>query len=181
MPIVSRRHTQADRLPETPEQTKAQLSGRFNTPERLSPDVHLTMLEPNGEPQLVTNSEEWVAGWLRAKGLEFLKELHQFTVPDGQDGFEHFRPDFYVPEWNVYLELTDGIAGGRPERRRHRKVEYLRECGVPILLLNSEILGQITGQKITLLEYVLASAEAHADQLYDELMAEAATDETSAA
>ena len=67
-----------------------------------------------------------------AKVLDFYRvpweyEPHTFVLEEDEDGrtVEAFRPDFYLPEQNLYLEIT--VMKQRLVTRKNRKLRKLRE------------------------------------------------------
>ena len=54
-------------------------------------------------------------------------EPHTFVLEEDEDGrvTEAFRPDFFLPEQNLYLEIT--VMKQRLVTRKNRKLRKLRE------------------------------------------------------
>jgi hypoxanthine phosphoribosyltransferase len=72
-------------------------------------------------------SEEEFAGLLDFYGVAWQYEPRTFPLRHADDGriIEAFSPDFYLPELNLYLELTTMKQGLITEK--HRKLRRLRE------------------------------------------------------
>ena len=65
-------------------------------------------------------------------------EPRSFPIVWSSDGrpVESFTPDFYLPEYNLYVEVT--VIKPKLQTRKNRKVRLLRESypGVRVKLLN---------------------------------------------
>jgi hypoxanthine phosphoribosyltransferase len=79
------------------------------------------------EPRFVNDAEREVAHLLDWYGVSWEYEPHAFVLEQGEDGrvVESIRPDFYLPEQNVYLELT--TMKQSLVTRKNRKIRKLRE------------------------------------------------------
>ena len=70
--------------------------------------------------------EKLVADFLNAAGIEWHYEPHCFDLGNDHRGRPMgFRPDFYLPAFDLYVEVT--TAKQRNTTRKHRKVRLLRE------------------------------------------------------
>ncbi len=78
-------------------------------------------------PQFAHPSEEEFARILDFYGIEWEYEPHTFPLEWDENGqvLEAFTPDFYLPQQNLYVELTTL----RPElvTQKNRKLRRLRE------------------------------------------------------
>lgn len=80
--------------------------------------------------------ERELARLFDAHGIEWQYEPHTFVLEQDPDGTvrEAFRPDFYLPGLDVYVECT--VMRQALARRKRRKVERAREqCGVAVGIL----------------------------------------------
>ncbi len=85
------------------------------------------LLTKRGEIAFANRSEEEFARLLDYYGIAWQYEPHSFPLRWGPDGqvLEAFTPDFYLPEQDLYVELTtmkQSLIG-----RKHRKLRRLRE------------------------------------------------------
>ena len=60
-------------------------------------------------------------------GVPWEYEPHTFVLEEGEDGriVEAFTPDFFLPEQNLFLEIT--VMKQRLVTRKNRKLRKLRE------------------------------------------------------
>lgn len=71
-------------------------------------------------------SEKLVADFLDMHGFEWYYEPFCFDLGTDHKGRPMgFRPDFYLPERDLYIEVT--AAQQRNTTRKHRKMRLLRE------------------------------------------------------
>lgn len=72
-------------------------------------------------------SEAELARILDYYGVPWQYEPHVFPVRWNTDGMvvESFAPDFYLPDWELYVELT--TLKQSLVRRKNRKLRHLRE------------------------------------------------------
>jgi hypothetical protein len=79
------------------------------------------------EPTFSHPSEETIAKILDFYGIEWQYEPHTFPLEWDQDGniLEAFSPDFYLPQQELYIELTTL----RPEltTKKNRKLRRMKE------------------------------------------------------
>lgn len=96
--------------------------------------------EPTQEPEFMHPSEAEIARLLDFYGVEWEYEPHTFTLDRDADGLttRAFTPDFYVPAWNLYIEVTTRKPNLMAEKRR--KVAALKELrpDLNVKLLNRE-------------------------------------------
>ena len=80
-----------------------------------------------GEPRFANDVELECAKLLDYYGIPWDYEPHTFVLEEDEDGrvVEAFRPDFYLPEQNLYLELT--VMKQSLVTRKNRKLRKLRE------------------------------------------------------
>jgi hypoxanthine phosphoribosyltransferase len=80
-----------------------------------------------GEPRFANEVELECAKLLDYYGIPWDYEPHTFVLEEDEDGrvVEAFRPDFYLPEQNLYLELT--VMKQSLVTRKNRKLRKLRE------------------------------------------------------
>ena len=78
-------------------------------------------------PRFAHASEAELARILDYYGVEWQYEPHVFPVRWNTDGVvvESFAPDFYLPDMELYVELT--TLKQSLVRRKNRKLRYLRE------------------------------------------------------
>ena len=85
------------------------------------------MLEKNQQAQFVHPSEEVFARILDFYGIQWEYEPRTFTLESDENGniTEAFTPDFYLPEQDLYVELTTI----RPQLAtfKNRKLKRLQE------------------------------------------------------
>jgi hypoxanthine phosphoribosyltransferase len=80
-----------------------------------------------GEPRFANDVELECAKLLDYYGIPWAYEPHTFVLEEAADGriVEAFTPDFYLPEQNLYLELT--VMKQSLVTRKNRKLRKLRE------------------------------------------------------
>jgi hypoxanthine phosphoribosyltransferase len=72
----------------------------------------------------VISTERLVSDALDVLGIEWVYEPREFELPTKANGKkQNFRPDFYLPELDTYIEVTTQ----RDMNRKNRKVRLLRE------------------------------------------------------
>jgi hypoxanthine phosphoribosyltransferase len=78
-------------------------------------------------PRFVNGAEREVARLLDFYGIPWEYEPRAFVLEQDEDGrvLEAARPDFYLPEQNLYLELT--TMKQSLVTRKNRKIRKLRE------------------------------------------------------
>ena len=78
-------------------------------------------------PRFVNQAELEVARLLDFYGIPWQYEPRSFVLEEDEDGrvLEATRPDFYLPEQNLYLELT--TMKQSLVTRKNRKIRKLRE------------------------------------------------------
>jgi hypothetical protein len=78
-------------------------------------------------PRFANEAERECAKVLDFYGVPWEYEPHVFVLEQDEDGrtTEAFRPDFYLPEQNLYLEIT--VMKQRLVTRKNRKLRRLRE------------------------------------------------------
>ena len=81
----------------------------------------------DGTPRFVNEAEFEYAKILDYHGIPWLYEPHTFVLKRGEDGrvTEAFTPDFYLPEQDLYLEVT--VMKQSLVTRKNRKLRKLRE------------------------------------------------------
>ena len=80
-----------------------------------------------GTPRFANDAERECAKVLDFYRVPWEYEPHTFVLEEGTDGrvAEAFTPDFYLPEQNLYLEIT--VMKQRLVTRKNRKLRKLRE------------------------------------------------------
>jgi hypothetical protein len=78
-------------------------------------------------PRFQNEAERECAKVLDFYGVEWEYEPHTFVLEQDDDGrtTEAFTPDFFLPEQNLYLEIT--VMKQRLVTRKNRKLRKLRE------------------------------------------------------
>jgi hypoxanthine phosphoribosyltransferase len=78
-------------------------------------------------PRFANEAERECAKVLDFYGVPWEYEPHAFVLEQDEDGrtTEAFRPDFYLPEQDLYLEIT--VMKQRLVTRKNRKLRKLRE------------------------------------------------------
>jgi hypothetical protein len=78
-------------------------------------------------PRFANEAERECAKVLDFYGVPWEYEPHTFVLEEDEEGrtIEAFRPDFYLPEQNLYLEIT--VMKQRLVTRKNRKLRKLRE------------------------------------------------------
>jgi hypothetical protein len=84
-------------------------------------------LTPNPLPRFAHQSEAELARILDYYGVSWRYEPDVFPISWNADGavIESFAPDFYLPEIDLYLELT--TLKQSLVRKKNRKLRYLRQ------------------------------------------------------
>ena len=84
-------------------------------------------LTPNSPPRFAHQSEAELARILDYYGVAWRYEPDVFPISWNADGavIESFAPDFYLPEIDLYLELT--TLKQSLVRKKNRKLRYLRQ------------------------------------------------------
>ena len=80
-----------------------------------------------GEPRFANDVELECAKLLDYYGIPWAYEPHTFVLEEDEEGrvVEAFTPDFFLPEQNLYLELT--VMKQSLVTRKNRKLRKLRE------------------------------------------------------
>jgi hypoxanthine phosphoribosyltransferase len=80
-----------------------------------------------GEPRFANDAELECAKLLDYYGIPWEYEPHTFVLEQDEDGrvAEAFSPDFFLPEQNLYVELT--VMKQSLVTRKNRKLRKLRE------------------------------------------------------
>jgi hypoxanthine phosphoribosyltransferase len=78
-------------------------------------------------PRFANEAERECAKVLDFYGVPWEYEPHTFVLEEGEDGrvTEAFTPDFFLPEQNLYLEIT--VMKQRLVTRKNRKLRKLRD------------------------------------------------------
>jgi hypoxanthine phosphoribosyltransferase len=78
-------------------------------------------------PRFANEAERECAKVLDFYGVPWEYEPRMFVLEEDEDGrtVEAFRPDFYLPEQDLYLEIT--VMKQRLVTRKNRKLRKLRE------------------------------------------------------
>jgi hypoxanthine phosphoribosyltransferase len=79
-----------------------------------------------GQPRFANEVELECAKLLDYYGIPWAYEPHTFVLEEGADGrvIEAFAPDFFLPEQNLYVELT--VMKQSLVTRKNRKLRKLR-------------------------------------------------------
>ena len=80
-----------------------------------------------GQPRFANDVELECAKLLDYYGIPWAYEPHTFVLAEDEQGrvVEAFTPDFFLPEQNLYLELT--VMKQSLVTRKNRKLRKLRE------------------------------------------------------
>ena len=80
-----------------------------------------------GRPQFANEAELECAKILDYYGVPWQYEPRTFVLEEGEDGrvLEAFTPDFYLPEQDLYVEIT--VMKQSLVTRKNRKLRKLRE------------------------------------------------------
>jgi hypothetical protein len=80
------------------------------------------------EPRFAHRSEEDFARLLDFYGVEWRYEPCKFPIVWDARGnvVEWFTPDFYLPAYDLYVEMT--VLSPRLQTRKNRKIRLLREA-----------------------------------------------------
>ena len=78
-------------------------------------------------PHFANQAEVECAGILDLYGLDWKYEPHSFVLETDENGrvLEAFTPDFYLPQQDLYLEVT--VMKQSLVTRKNRKIRKLRE------------------------------------------------------
>lgn len=97
--------------------------------EHLSlPKEHLSLPDsPSERVDFAHNSERQFAQLLDFYQIEWEYEPRAFVLEWDRDGVpvQEFRPDFYLPQYDLYLEIT--TLNQRLVTKKNRKIRRLRE------------------------------------------------------
>ena len=94
----------------------------------LADKVHdFQAYQGEGEPRFANDVELECAKLLDYYGIPWAYEPHTFVLEQAPDGrvIEAFAPDFFLPEQNLYVELT--VMKQSLVTRKNRKLRKLRE------------------------------------------------------
>ena len=88
---------------------------------------HFQACRGEGEPRFANEVELECAKLLDYYGIPWLYEPHTFVLEEDEDGrvVEAMAPDFFLPEQNLYVELT--VMKQSLVTRKNRKLRKLRE------------------------------------------------------
>ena len=88
---------------------------------------HFQAYQGEGTPRFVNEAELEYAKILDYYGVPWLYEPHTFVLERAEDGrvTEAFTPDFYLPEQDLYLEVT--VMKQSLVTRKNLKLRKLRE------------------------------------------------------
>jgi hypoxanthine phosphoribosyltransferase len=105
----------------------AQASGAPERPTPEGPAVPASGEAASGRPAFAHPSEEEFARILDFYQLAWRYEPHSFALRYAEDGrvIERFTPDFYLPELDLYIELT--TLKQSLVTKKNRKLRRLRE------------------------------------------------------
>jgi hypothetical protein len=80
------------------------------------------------QPRFAHQSEAEFARLLDFYEVEWLYEPCSFPIARDENGkaVEWFAPDFYLPQYDLYVEMT--VQSPRLQSRKNRKVRLLREA-----------------------------------------------------
>ena len=105
------------------------------------------MTEKDPSPKFVHPSEEVFARILDFYGIQWEYEPRTFTLNEDEQGnvTEAFTPDFYLPEQDLYVELTTL----RPQlsTKKNRKLKRLKER-YPALSSSKSEIGRLVQQLV---------------------------------
>jgi hypoxanthine phosphoribosyltransferase len=88
---------------------------------------HFQAYQGKGVPRFVNEAELHYAKILDYYGIPWLYEPETFVLERAEDGrvIEAFTPDFYLPEQDLYLEVT--VMKQSLVTRKNRKLRKLRQ------------------------------------------------------
>ena len=88
---------------------------------------HFQAYQGAGQPRFVNEAELEYAKILDYYGIPWLYEPHTFVLERDEEGrvIEAFTPDFYLPEQDLYLEVT--VMKQSLVTRKNRKLRKLRQ------------------------------------------------------
>ena len=88
---------------------------------------HFQAYRGEGSPRFVNEAELEYAKILDYHGIPWMYEPHTFVLERDADGkvIEAFTPDFYLPEQDLYLEVT--VMKQSLVTRKNRKLREVRE------------------------------------------------------
>ena len=88
---------------------------------------HFQAYRGEGEPRFANDVELECAKLLDYYGIPWAYEPHTFVLERDENGrvVEAFSPDFFLPEQNLYVELT--VMKQSLVTRKNRKLRKLRE------------------------------------------------------
>lgn len=90
-------------------------------------DANFQAYRGEGEPRFANDVERECAKLLDYYEIPWMYEPHTFVLERAPDGrtIEAFAPDFFLPEQNLYVELT--VMKQSLVTRKNRKLRKLRE------------------------------------------------------
>lgn len=95
-------------------------------------------------------SEEQFARLLDSYHVEWVYEPCSFPITRSADGRvrEWFTPDFYLPEFDLFVEMT--VTASRFQSRKNRKIRLLAEAfpDVRVKLLTRRDLERLFGNRL---------------------------------
>jgi hypothetical protein len=95
--------------------------------------------------KFATESEEQFSQILDYHGLEWEYEPTTFALTYDESGAINraFTPDFYIPKWNVYVEIT--MMRSVSCTRKNRKIRETKELypDIDIILMNKHSMTQL--------------------------------------
>jgi hypothetical protein len=101
------------------------------------------MLTEPPEVQFNHPAEEAFAQWLDAHGIEWQYEPKFFSLAENEQGhtIRGFLPDFYLPELDVYVEITTANVGFNSRKRRKIRLAEERHGVRTILMCKTGMRG----------------------------------------
>jgi hypothetical protein len=173
-----RRHSGARKRKTTP--TKAMQNSREPHVQRATdaykgPRGGSDATEPAAS-ELVTSSETFVASCLSAAHIEWCYE--RYVLPTGLTGkgMRNFVPDFYLPEYELYLEVTEK----RFLDRKQSKIRRVGQNGVQVLLVGPLELDELKRGATTILQFIMDAVADDAAASEQQRLAEDRRDQSAA-
>ncbi len=99
----------------------------------------------SGRPSFNHPAEELFADWLDAHGILWEYEATFFSLAEDEHGYtiRGFLPDFYLPELDLYVEITTANVGLNSRKRRKIRLAAERH-GVRCILMCKSGMNALT-------------------------------------
>lgn len=115
--------------------------------------IHDEPLTDAYEPT-VNQGEQIMENLLKYHNITFEKEPHTFELTHKIKGSYAFKPDYWLPEYTIYFEVTQG--GEEKRRDKQRKIEDVmsnpNHDGIEIVLVGPDQLDRLANGMLSIWE-----------------------------